>query len=400
MERQRLAIEGGIATRESYLPYGTQDVDQSDIEAVIKVLQSDYLTTGPKVEAFEKTIAAYVGSQYAVAFSSGTAALHAACDAAGIKEKDQVITTPMTFAATANAIKYQGGEVVFADINSKTYNISPEAVENAINDKTKAIITVDFTGQPVDYKAIQDIANRYQIPFISDAAHGLGALYKNQKVGSLADMTMFSFHPVKHITAGEGGIITTNNMEYYQKLRTFRNHGIIREIEKLSVKNQPWYYEIQSLGFNYRMTDIQAALGMNQAKKIDSFLKRRKAIAQHYTEAFHNFHLLTTPPSLDGIDSSWHIYVIRLHLEKLTVSRSELFQALQKENIGVNVHYIPVYYHPYYQKLGYKKGICPHAESLYEEIITLPLFPKMTRQDVKDVIDAVKKVCFYYELRS
>ncbi|SHN07326.1 UDP-4-amino-4,6-dideoxy-N-acetyl-beta-L-altrosamine transaminase [Gracilibacillus kekensis] len=396
MERKRLAIDGGIPIRERYLPYGKQDLDQSDVEAVVKVLQSDYLTTGPMIETFENSIAEYVGSTYAVAFSSGTAALHAACYAAGIKENDQVITTPITFAATANAIRYQGGEVVFADINAMTYNISADSIENVITDQTKAIISVDFTGQPVDYQAIQDIATRYQIPFISDAAHSLGAIYKGKRVGSLADMTMFSFHPVKHITAGEGGVITTNNKQYYQKLCTFRNHGIVRDHEK----HPTWYYEMKSLGFNYRMSDIHAALGANQAKKIDAYLNKRIAIAQEYTKAFRDFNLITTPFQLTDVESSWHLYVLRLQLDKLTVSRTEIYQALQKENIGVNVHYIPVYFHPYYQQLDYKKGICPHAESLYEEMITLPLFPKMTGQDVKDVIKAVKKVLRYYEVKA
>ncbi|WP_058307194.1 UDP-4-amino-4,6-dideoxy-N-acetyl-beta-L-altrosamine transaminase [Gracilibacillus massiliensis] len=400
MDRKRLAIDGGTPIRKSYLPYGKQDLDQSDVAAVVQVLQSDYLTTGPMIDTFEKSIAAYVGSRYAIAFSSGTAALHAACFAAGIKENDQVITTPITFAATANAIKYQGGEVVFADIDAKTYNISAEAIEALITDQTKAIISVDFSGQPVDYKKIREIANRYQIPFISDAAHGLGAVYEGEKIGSLADMTMFSFHPVKHITTGEGGVITTNNEQYFQKLKNFRNHGIVRDQEKLHKKNQPWYYEMQSLGFNYRMSDIHAALGVNQAKKIDGYLNKRIAIAQKYTEGFRDFELLTPPFQLEGVESSWHLYVIRLHLEKLTVRRKEIYQALQKENIGVNVHYIPVYFHPYYQALGYKKGLCPHAEQLYEEMLTLPLFPKMTSQDVSDVIMAVKKVLQYYEVRA
>ncbi|QGH35223.1 UDP-4-amino-4,6-dideoxy-N-acetyl-beta-L-altrosamine transaminase [Gracilibacillus salitolerans] len=400
MSEQTLAIHGGKPVRESYLPYGTQWLDSSDTQEVINVLKGDYLTTGPTIEQFEQKIADYVGAQYAVAFSSGTAALHGACFAVGIQKNDQVITTPLTFAATSNTILYQGGDVLFADIDSNTYNISPKAIEALITDKTKAIITVDFTGQPVEYERIQEIAAKYAIPFISDSAHALGASYHQQKVGPLADMTMFSFHPVKHITTGEGGIITTDDPVYAQKLRDFRSHGITRDLKRLAVSDQPWYYEMQSLGFNYRMTDLQAALGLSQIKKIEKFLAKRRAIADKYNEAFRELDLISLPYQLPDTNSSWHLYVIRLQLNKLKANRTEIFQALQKENIGVNVHYIPVYYHPYYQQLGYQKGLCPHAETLYQAIITLPLFPKMRETDVEDVITAVKKVLYYYEVPS
>jgi perosamine synthetase len=382
--------------RQSYLPYGRQWIDDDDIEAVVEVLKGDYLTTGPYISKFEQAVAQYVGAKYAVAFSNGTAALHGACFAAGISEGDEVITTPMTFAASANCVLYQGGTPVFADINEKTYNIDPNKIEEKINDKTKAIIPVDFTGQPVELDRILEIAKKHNLIVIEDAAHALGATYKGRKIGSISDMTMFSFHPVKHITSGEGGIITTNNEEYYEKLLQFRSHGITREKNKLNEYHGPWYYEMQFLGYNYRMTDIQAALGASQLKKIDKFIELRRKYVEMYNEAFKDMDEIITPFQHEDGESSWHLYIIRLKLDQLTASRREIFEALQQQNIGVNVHYIPVYFQPYYQQLGYKKGICPKAEKLYEEIITLPLFPAMSEEDVNDVIKAVKRTIDYY----
>jgi perosamine synthetase len=382
--------------RQSYLPYGRQWIDDDDIEAVVEVLKGDYLTTGPYISKFEQAVAQYVGAKYAVAFSNGTAALHGACFAAGISEGDEVITTPMTFAASANCVLYQGGTPVFADIDEKTYNIDPNKIEEKITDKTKAIIPVDFTGQPVDLDRILEIAKKYNLVVIEDAAHALGATYKGRKIGSISDMTMFSFHPVKHITSGEGGIITTNNKEYYEKLLQFRSHGITRDKEKLNEYHGPWYYEMQFLGYNYRMTDIQAALGTSQLKKIDKFVELRQKCVAMYNEAFKNIDEIITPFQHEDGESSWHLYIIRLKLDKLKASRREIFEALQQQNIGVNVHYIPVHFQPYYQQLGYKKGICPNAEKLYEEMITLPLFPAMSETDVHDVIKAVKRTIHYY----
>ncbi|KFL16174.1 aminotransferase DegT [Geobacillus stearothermophilus] len=382
--------------RQSYLPYGRQWIDDDDIEAVVEVLKGDYLTTGPYVSTFEHAVAQYVGAKYAIAFSNGTAALHGACFAAGISEGDEVITTPMTFAASANCVLYQGGVPVFADIDEKTYNIDPNKIEEKITDKTKAIIPVDFTGQPVDLDRILEIAKKYNLVVIEDAAHALGATYKGRKVGSISDMTMFSFHPVKHITSGEGGIITTNNEEYYEKLLQFRSHGITRDKEKLNEYHGSWYYEMQFLGYNYRMTDIQAALGKSQLKKIDKFVELRRKYVEMYNEAFKDMDEIITPFQHEDGESSWHLYIIRLKLDKLTASRREIFEALQQQNIGVNVHYIPIHFQPYYQQLGYKKGICPNAEKLYEEMITLPLFPAMSETDVNDVIKAVKRTINYY----
>jgi UDP-4-amino-4,6-dideoxy-N-acetyl-beta-L-altrosamine transaminase len=391
-----LAIHGGKPVRETSLPYGRQWIDNDDIQEVVNVLKSDFLTTGPIITKFEKGLAKYVNAKYAVAFSSGTAALHGACFAASIKERDEVITTPITFAASANSILYQGASPVFADIDEKTYNIDPNGIKSLITNQTKAIIPVDFTGQPANLDEINSFARENNLVVIEDAAHALGAVYKNKKIGSISDMTMFSLHPVKNITSGEGGVITTNNKEYYEKLLDFRSHGITRNLSKLKDNHGPWYYEMQFLGYNYRLTDFQAALGFSQLQKIDEFTKNRQKYVEIYNEAFSKVSQIEVPFQSSEGQSSWHLYVIKLKAELLNGNRKAVIEALQKENIGVNVHYIPVYYHPYYQGLGYKKGICPKAESLYENIITLPLFPAMSMKDVKDVIFAVNKVISHF----
>ena len=382
--------------RNTFLPYGKQWIEEDDVEAVVNVLKGDFLTTGPAVAEFEQEVARYVGAKYAVSFSNGTAALHGACFAAGIEDGDEVITTPMTFAASANCILYQKGIPVFADIDDTTYNIDPAQIEQLITSKTKAIIPVHFTGQPTALQEIHRLAEMYNLTVIEDAAHALGAKYCGERIGGLSDMTMFSFHPVKHITSGEGGIITTNNERYYQKLLQFRTHGITKNNEQLIDSHGPWYYEMQFLGFNYRMTDIQAVLGTSQLKKIERFIDRRKQYVRLYNQSFKSIPEIEVPYQDPNGESSWHLYIIRLNLEKLEVTRKEIFEALIKENIGVNVHYIPVHWMPYYQGLGYSKGICPKAEQLYQEIITLPLFPAMTIEDVNDVINAVKKVMRWY----
>jgi perosamine synthetase len=395
---EQLAIQGGKPVRETMLPYGRQFLDDEDIAAVTDVLRSPFLTQGPKIKEFEEAVASYVGAKYAVAFANGTAALHAACYAAGIREGDEVITTPMTFAASANCIRYCGGTVVFADIDPQTYNLDTQLLKQRLTSRTKAVIPVDFTGQPVDLDEIVSFAREHGLIVIEDAAHALGATYKGRKVGALADMTMFSFHPVKHITSGEGGIITTNSEEFYQRMMLFRTHGITRDAEKLVQPSEgPWYYEMLDLGFNYRMTDLQAALGLSQMKKLASFIGRRKEIANRYTEAFRQNDTVIVPFQKEDRESSWHLYVIRLNLDKLRVGRKKVFEALIKENIGVNVHYIPVHLHPYYQRLGYSRGIAPVSEQVYEGIITLPLFPAMTDTDVEDVIQAVNKVTKHYK---
>ncbi len=376
--------------RDHFLSYGRQSVDEDDIQAVIDVLRSPFLTQGPKVEQFEREVATYVGSRFAVAFANGTAALHGACYAAGIQLGDEVITTPLTFAATSNAVLYCGGTPIFADINKDTYNIDPAEIEKKITEKTKAIIPVDFTGQPVDLDSIFDIAKKYNLIVIEDGAHSLGAEYKGAKVGSKADMTMFSFHPVKPITTGEGGIITTNCKELYQKLIRFRSHGISKT--PYSLEQGEWYYEMTELGYNYRMNDIQAALGITQLQKIEQFLQRRRQIAALYNKLLACIPGIIRPSQLEGTNSGWHLYMIQFDTNLISKSRKEIFNEMRSRNIGVHVHYIPVYWHPYYKELGYKKGQCPNAEKWYEQAMTLPIFPEMIDEDVEEIVEILKEV--------
>lgn len=386
-----LAIKGGKPVRNKFLPYSHQWIDEEDIKSIVEVLKSDWITQGPKIKEFEEAIAKFTGAKYAVALSSGTAALHAACFAADITAGDKVITSPITFAASSNCILYLGGKPVFADVKEDTYNIDPEEIKKKITNKTKAIIPVDFAGQPANLDETYEIAKEHNLIVIEDASHALGAEYKGKKIGSLSDLTVFSFHPVKNITTGEGGIVTTNNKGFYEKLLMFRTHGITKNKAKLIKNEGSWYYEMQELGYNYRITDFQCALGICQLKKLDKFIKRRREIVKRYDEAFENIEEIITPYEKPNVKSAWHIYVVRLKLDKLKATRKEIFEALRAENIGVHVHYIPVYYHPYYQKLGYQKGLCPKAERYYEEAITLPLFPKMSDKDVEDVIKGVKE---------
>jgi len=396
---KELAINGGKPIRDKMLPYGHQWIDQDDIKAVSEVLQSDWITQGPKVEEFENNFAKYVGARYAVAVNSGTAALHNACFAAGISKGEKVITTPITFVASANCVIYQGGTPVFADIREDTLNIDPEEIKKKITSDTRALIPVDFTGLPVDLEEILQIARKNNLIVIEDASHALGATYKGSKIGSISDMTIFSFHPVKHIATGEGGMITTNNKKYYERLKLFRTHGITKEKDKLLNYDGPWYYEMQELGYNYRLTDFQCALGIAQLKKIDKNIQRRVEIAKRYNDEFKDLTEIIIP-ELNPLDSTsaWHIYIIQLNLEKLKVGRKEIFEALRAENIGVNIHYIPVHLQPYYQKkFGYHLGDFPIAENYYSRVITLPIFPKMSDHDVDDVIMAVKKVVQYYK---
>lgn len=375
-----------------YIPYGRQYIDDEDIQAVIEVLKSDFLTTGPKIEEFEKTFAQYVGAKYAVAISNGTAALHIACLAAGIGEGDEVITTAITFAASANCVLYCGGTPVFADIDPVTYNIDPVDIRRKITSRTKAIIPVHFTGQPCDMDKIHEIAREHNLIVIEDAAHAVGAEYKGKKIGGLSDLTTFSFHPVKHITTGEGGMVTTNSKEYYQKLLLFRAHGITRDSELLLQNEGDWYYEQQELGYNYRMTDFQAALGISQLKKIDGFLIRRKEIVERYNKAFEKEKAITVPAQLEGTDSSWHLYVIKV----VPSIRKQVFDKLRENNIGVNVHYIPVYKHPYYQENGYVAVNCKESEVLYKSIISLPLYFNLSEEEQDYVINKTLEIIKTY----
>lgn len=377
---------------EKYIPYGRQWIEEDDIEAVVEVLKSDYLTTGPKTREFEENFADYVGARYAVAVSNGTAALHAACFAAGIGKDDEVITSPMTFAASANCVLYQGGKPVFADIDSMTYNIDPGEIKKKISEKTTAVIPIHYTGQPCDLKEIQQIAKEHNLVVIEDAAHALGATYKGEKIGNCkySDMAIFSFHPVKHITTGEGGMITTNDKDLYDKLVQFRSHGITKNRENyINDYEGPWYHEQQMLGFNYRMTDIQAALGISQLKKSDRFLERRREIAHIYNQEFSDIECIKLPHQKNDRESSWHLYVIQIDEEKLEKSRKEVFEYLRKEGLGIQVHYIPVYWHPYYKKLGYEKILCSKTENIYQKIISIPLYSKMTDIEIEIVINKI-----------
>jgi len=390
---ERLAIEGGEPVRGKILPYGQQWIDDEDIASVIEVLKSDWITQGPKVDEFESKVAEYCGAKYAVAVSSGTAALHAACAVAGISNSDEAITTPITFAATANAIVYCGGKPEFADIAEDTLNIDPEEIIKKLSPKTKAILPVDFAGHPADLDKIKAIAKKPQLIVIEDACHALGAEYKGQKIGSLADMTVFSFHPVKLITTGEGGIILTDNEEYYAKLKIFRHHGIVRD----NSKKGSWHYEIYNPGYNFRITDFQCALGASQMNKLDRFVHRRREIAAMYNQAFAEMKEIETPAEKEYVKGAYHMYVIQLRTELLKVGRKRVFEALRAENIGANVHYMPLHLHPFYQReFGYKEGDYPKAERYYERAITLPIFPRMSDNDVEDVIEAVSKVLTYY----
>lgn len=371
------------------IPYGKQTIDQDDIQAVVDVLQSDFLTTGPKIAEFEQTVADYVGAKYAVAISNGTSALHAACFAAGIGPGDEVITTPLTFAASANCVLYCGGTPVFADVDPKTYNIDPEDIQRKITDRTKAIIAVHLAGQPCDMDAIHSIAREHGLIVIEDGAHALGSVYKGKKVGSMSDMTTFSFHPVKPITTGEGGMIVTDNEDFYKKMILFRSHGITRDDSMMTRNDGLWFYQQFNLGYNYRITDIQCALGCSQMKKLDRFLALRKEIVAHYNEAFADCDNIITPYQLSDTESGWHLYIVQVK----NCDRRQVFEKMREKGIGVNVHYIPVYMHPYYQEHGYENVHCANAEEIYSHIISLPLYPGLTSEQQDYVIDTLKSLC-------
>lgn len=396
---EQLAIKGGIPVRNSTIYYGRQWIDEEDIKAVSNVLKSDFLTSGPKVTELERSLESYIGGGYAVAVSNGTAALHCACIAAGIGPGDEVITTPLTFAASANCILYCGATPVFADVDPQTYNLDPVSIEDHITPKTKAVVAVDFTGQVVKIKEIREICDKHNLVFIEDAAHSIGTRYNGRPVGSLADMTCFSFHPVKTITSGEGGAIVTNNSEFSKKIVLSHTHGITHNGAWTVADPQKgqWYYEQISLGYNYRMTDFQAALLLNQLKKLEKFKKRRNEIVTQYNKAFREKPEIIIQKEIPESDTCKHLYIIRLNLNRLTCTRRQFFDAMSSENVQCQVHYIPVYWFPYYQHLGYKKGLCPNAEEIYNSIMSIPLYPKMTDGDVEDVIHAVVKVVENYK---
>lgn len=394
---EQLAVFGGTPVRGTPIYYGRQCIEQDDIDAVAQALRSDLITSGPRVEALEGRLCELTGAKYAVVVANGTAALHLAALAAGFGEGDEVIVSSITFAASSNCVLYCGAKPVFADIDPETYNVDPEAVRRLVTPRTRGIVAVDFTGQSVEQDALQEICREHGLVYIEDAAHAIGTRYKGTAIGSIADMTCFSFHPVKTVTGGEGGAITTNDEQLYRRLMRLRTHGITRRQEEMAHPTDAlWYNEQVELGFNYRMTDFQAALLLSQLGKLSKFSARRKEIVKRYDQAFSQMPELIVQREIPESDTTRHLYVLRLNLEKLTCTRRQFFDALYAENTCPQVHYLPVYWHSYYEKLGYGKGLCPNAEAYYESSMSIPLYYAMTNEDVEDVIHAVQKVVEYY----
>jgi perosamine synthetase len=394
---ERLAIHGGAPVRATLLPYGRHDIDEDDVRAVTEALRSGWVTTGPAVADFEAAAAKVVGARHAVAYSSGTAALHGAVFAAGLGPGDEAITTPLTFCATANCVLYQGATPVFADVSPDTLNLDPEQLARRFTSRTKAVLAVDFTGHPADLAAIGDLAERNGVTLIEDACHALGARYRGRPVGAISRMTVFSFHPVKHVTTGEGGMVTTDDPRLADRLRLFRNHGLDRDANQRQARGE-WRYDMVALGYNYRLSDLNCALGRSQLEKLPANLARRREIAARYKAAFSTIPGVRPPMVRPDVDPAWHLYVIRLESEALRGRRSEVLAALKAENIGANVHYVPVHtLHYYRERFGYRGGEYPVAESASEGLVTLPLFPGMTDEDVSDVATAVAKVVGHFQ---
>lgn len=394
---EQLAIFGGAPVREEPIYYGRQYIDQDDIDAVAEALRGDLITCGPRVAAVERQLCEITRAKYAVLVSNGTAALHLAALAAGFGEGDEVIVSSITFAASANCILYAGARPVFADINPETYNIDPAAVRRLITPRTKGIVAVDFTGQAVEMDELRAICREHGLLLIEDAAHAIGTKYKGQPVGSLSDLTCFSFHPVKTVTGGEGGAITTDDENLYRRLMLLRTHGITRNQEEMAHPTDAlWYNEQVELGFNYRMTDFQAALLGSQLKKLSLFAARRREIAEKYNAAFAGMPEIAVQKEIAESDTTRHLYILRLNPDRLSCDRRQFFDAMYAERVCPQVHYLPVYWHSYYEKLGYERGLCPNAEKFYEEVMSIPLYYGLTDEDVEDVIHAVRKIVAYY----
>ncbi|QEE16033.1 UDP-4-amino-4,6-dideoxy-N-acetyl-beta-L-altrosamine transaminase [Promethearchaeum syntrophicum] len=374
------------------IPYSRQTINDDDIQAVIDVLKSDYLTTGPKVREFEESFAKRVGVKYAIAMANGTAALHIACLAADLGKDDELITSPLTFAASANCALYCGAKPVFIDIKPNGL-IDESKIEEKITSKTKILIPVHYSGLPCEMEKISCIAKKHNLIIIEDASHALGARYNNHSIGdcSYSDMAIFSFHPVKHIATGEGGMIVTNSQEFANKIRVLRTHGITKKQQDLSHNEGSWYYEMQMLGYNYRLSDIHSALGLSQLKKLDQFVKRRREIAQEYYNKFKNnpyFEMIYDTPN---VKSSYHLFPILLKDQYISKKRI-IFEEMRKNGLWVQVHYIPIHLFPYYQKLGYKKGSYPISEEFYKREISIPIYPGMSDNDVKVVITTIYQI--------
>ena len=373
------------------IPYGRQSIDEDDIRAVVEVLRSDWLTTGPAVDRFEEAMVALTGTKYAVAVSSGTAALHAIMYAIGVGPGDEVIVPAMTFASTANAVVFQGGKPVFADVTADTLLLDPADVEEKITSRTKAVVAVDYAGQPCDYDALRAVTDRHELILLTDACHALGAAYRGKPTGTLGELTAFSFHPVKHITTGEGGMVTTNNEEYDRRMRIFRNHCITTD-HRQRAEQGSWFYEMVDLGYNYRITDIQCTLGISQLKKLPRWIEKRQAIAKRYDEAIRDISWCQPLRLRDDVTHAYHLYVIRL-AEDFSLSQQEVFSRMREEGIGVNVHYIPVHLHPYYrQNFATTAGQCPNAEAAYQHILSLPMYPGLSAEDQQQVIEVMRGI--------
>jgi perosamine synthetase len=370
------------------IPYGRQLIDEDDVAAVAAVLRSDFLTTGPAVPAFESALSAVTGTRHAVAVNSGTAALHATYFASGVGPGDEVITSPLTFAATANAALYLGATVRFADVDAATGNLDPGSVERALTDRTKAVVAVDYAGQPADYDALRSAIGDRPVALLADGAHSLGATDRDRPVGTLADATTLSFHPVKPITTAEGGAIVTDDADIAHACARFRTHGVTKDPSELLANDGPWYYEQHDLGYNYRLTDLQAALGRSQLRRLDQFLARRRAIADRYTNELADVDALERPAVRDGVVPGWHLYVVMV---REASRRREFFECLRSLGLGVQVHYLPVYRHPYYQRLALDQEPCVNAEDRYERSVSLPIHPSMSDVDVDRVVDAVRR---------
>lgn len=378
--------------------YGKQTIDENDINAVVEVLKSDFLTQGPAIEKFEKYVADYCGAEYAVAVTNATSALHIACLAAGLGKGDTLWTSPITFTASANCGRYCGANVDFVDIDNNTYNMSVEELEAKLTKSEvlpKVLVPVHLAGQSCDMEKIHTLAKKFNITVIEDASHAIGADYKDTKVGSCkySDMTVFSFHPVKIVTTGEGGMVLTNSKDLYDKLVLYRSHGITRTPELMTKEaDGPWYYQQIDLGFNYRMTDMQAALGYSQMHKVDKFVARRRGLAARYNELLKDLDMLKLPYQDESTASSWHLYIVRVDFSKISKTKKQIFAEMKDKGVCLNLHYIPVHTQPYYEKLGFKQGDFPSSEKYYEEAFTLPLYYSLTNEQQDHIVKALKEV--------
>ena len=370
------------------LPYGRQSIDALDIEAVTSVLRGDWLTTGPAVAEFESAISAVAGGHRAVSCTSGTAALHIAYAALGIGPGDEVVTTPMTFVATASGASLLGADIVFADVEEDTALIDPSAVDAAVTERTKVIAAVDYAGHPCDYDALQPIADRVGAVTLDDAAHSVGGSYRGRPVGDLADVTTMSFFPTKNLTTGEGGAVVAKDATVSRHAQEFHNIGLVRDFDRFEIRDEgPWHQEVHDFGLNYRLTDVASALGISQFRRLPGFKQRRAEIKVRYDEALKGLDGVRVPPQRADVDPAWHLYPLRV----LAGRRREVFEKMRADGIGVQVNYIPVYWHPVYARMGYRRGMCPNAEAFYAEELSLPMFPDLTDDQVDHVVDVLQE---------